>query len=460
VPSSAGSRNEPGSATVRSHLDAIVNRTWRRGVLASALGSALFWSAGAVADPDGGWYAGVGVGWNHAENMQLDELGGVVDYDFGVPMWSAALGWAFGSDWRVEVEASRQKNDVEIVSFSAPGSAPGAALDPAPENAFSATTLAINAVREFAVGEDFRPYLGAGIGLAWSELDITDGSIEAQIDPEPRDPLVDDKATGFAFQLIGGISLPLTRRLDLGLEYRYWQAPSVKLEEFTGTKLDAKHAVHSGWLQLRYRSGGAERAWPGASPRPAPRGFYLTTFAGAGFSVDVEIDPGQTNLDALDVGPVAAFGVGYALNRRWRFELETAFRKNEVELLDFGLRFGSREGSGRIRSTSLLASGTYQFWPGARTRPYLGIGAGLVWADYDVNVLDELFVDDEDQTYAVEVRLGADVSVSHRLTVSAEYRYWISGDMKMTGPDGGPVEAYQQTHSMMVGLRYALGSGR
>jgi opacity protein-like surface antigen len=424
------------------------------------LGCALLWSSCAAADQAGGWYAGVGIGWNHAENMELDELGGVVDYDFGAPVWSAALGWAFGPDWRVEVEASRQRNDVELVSFSAPVSASAAALDPAPENAFSATTLAINAVREFAVGRDFRPYLGAGVGLAWTELDITDGSIEAQIDPEPRDPLVDDQATSFAFQLIGGISLPLTRRMDLGVEYRYWQAPSVKLKQFTGTKLDTKHAVHSGWLQLRYRSGGVERSRPAASPRPSPRGFYLTTFAGAGFSVDVEIDPGQTNFDALDVGPVAAFGVGYALSRRWRFELETAFRKNEVELLDFGLRFGSKQGSGRIRSTSLLASGIYQFFPEARTRPYLGVGAGLVWADYDVDVLDELFVDDKDQSYAAEFRLGAEVSVSQRLTVSAEYRYWISSDLKMTGPDGGPVEAYQQTHSMMVGLRYALGSGR
>ena len=82
-----------------------------------------------------------------------------------------------------------------------------------------------------------------------------------------------------------------------------------------------------------------------------------------------------------------------------------------------------------------------------------------MWADYDVDVLDELFVDDDDESYAAQVRLGAEVSVSQRLTVSAEYRYWITGDLKMTGPDGGPVEAYQQTHSMMVGLRYAFGSG-
>ncbi len=444
------------SANVSLAGDASLNRRWGRGALLSVLGSAVLWSACVAADQGSGWYAGVGIGWNHAENMKLRELDGVVDYDFGAPVWSAALGWAFASDWRVEIEASRQNNDVEIVSFSGPRPA----LDPEPSNAFSATTLAINAVREFAVGTDFRPYLGVGVGMAWTELDITDGSIEAQIDPEPRDPFVDDRATSFAFQLIGGISLPLTPSMDLGVEYRYWQAPSLQLKDFSGQKLDTEHAVHSGWVQLRYRSGGAERSWPAASPRPSPRGFYLTTFAGAGFSVDVEIDPGQANFDALDVGPVAALGIGYALNRRWRFELETAFRKNEVELLDFGLRFGSKQGSGRVRSTSLLASGTYQLWPGARTRPYLGVGAGLVWADYDVSMLDELFVDDEDQGYAVEFRLGADVSVSRRLTVSAEYRYWITSDLEMTGPDGGPVEAYQQTHSMMVGLRYALGAGR
>lgn len=427
------------------------------GALASSVAVAMLWSACAVADgSDQGWYAGVGIGWNHAQNMKLDELGGLVDYDFGAPVWSAALGWAFGADWRVEIEASRQNNDVEIVSFPAPASA----LDPAPENAFSATTLAINAVREFAVAGDFRPYLGAGLGLAWAELDINDGSIQAQIDPEPRDPLLDDKATAFAFQLIAGVSLPLTRRMDVGIEYRYWQAPSVKLEAFAGDKVDAKHAVHSGWLQLRYRSPRAERAWPATQPRPTTSGFYLTTFAGAGFSIDVEIDPGKTNFDALDVGPVAALGVGYALNRRWRFELETAFRRNEVELLDFGLRLGSKQGSGRIRSTSLLASAVYQLWPEARTRPYLGIGAGIVWADYDVNVLDELFVDDNDQAYAVQFRLGAEVSVSRRLTASAEYRYWITSDLNMTGPDGAPVEAYQQTHSMMMGLRYALGASR
>jgi hypothetical protein len=91
------------------------------------LGCALLWSSCAAADQAGGWYAGVGIGWNHAENMELDELGGVVDYDFGAPVWSAALGWAFGPDWRVEVEASRQRNDVELVSFSAPVSASAAA---------------------------------------------------------------------------------------------------------------------------------------------------------------------------------------------------------------------------------------------------------------------------------------------------------------------------------------------
>ena len=189
-------------------------------------------------------------------------------------------------------------------------------------------------------------------------------------------------------------------------------------------------------------------------------GSYLATHFGTGFAVDAEIKDNRSNFDAFDIGPVATLAVGRARGDRWRFELEAALRRNAAEVVDFNPEIGEDRATGTVRATSLMTNAIYRFYPQSAIAPFAGVGAGLVWADYDVKVLGSTFVDDDDTALGAQAIFGVDITLSPRLTFSADYRLWYASGIKMRQPDGRRLKTNHQVHSVMAGLRYSFATAR
>ena len=422
----------------------------------------------AMADQPAGWYLGAGIAWTDAEDVTFDEAlsespgetGASVGFDFGAPAGSAVVGFAFENQWRVELEAAYRANDLEILHF--PDS--GLEVNLEASDKVEATSFMVNVFRDFELGMALQPYVGAGIGSAEVKYRLGEFGINTMRLQRPRRPIIDDKVTSVAYQLIAGFTIPITRRIDMTADYRFWQAPSVELEDALGVEVDVKHTVHSGWLSLRYRLSdqGETRSHQKSNRQPyaRERGFYLAGNFGRNWPPDAEITNNLANFDAFDTGFLATLAAGYTLNERWRFEVEVARRKNDVEVIDFNPEFGENRSSGRIRATSFIAQAFYRFYPQSPIGPYLGLGGGLVSADYDVSVGDSSFIDDDDSTSGFQGILGVDIAVTQRLTFVAEYRFWAISKLKMQQPDGAPLNTKLRDHSMNVGLRYAFGATR
>lgn len=413
------------------------------------------------------WYASLGVGWGYPEKVTFEETDAVLEFDRGRYLPVGAVGAKFGDAWRMELDASLRRTTPEILySPSA-----GIEIDPDKGDLIRATSLMVNVLRDFPVGIAWRPYVGAGIGVTRLDFHLS----EIELDQRPRRDIVNDQSTAFAYQLIAGFTVPVSRRLDLAADYRWWQAPWPDLQDVTGADLGIDHTVHSAWLQLRYHAPNA-----GVMPSPAPRhkarrGFYVSAGIGGGFAEDANEMNTVVGIDAFDLGPAATVAAGYVWRERWRFELEGAYLRNTVDVIDFRRSQGEDSGSGRVKSYSLMANAIFRFAPGSSVRPMLGLGVGLVHSSFDVDVsgVCEFFVcgaehhfkliDDNDSAYVAQAIVGVDVAVSKRITFTADYRYWITSRFEMRFADGSgfeasPYETRLRSNTVMVGVRYSLGN--
>lgn len=89
----------------------------------------------------------------------------------------------------------------------------------------------------------FTPYLGGGIGLAVIDLDDVE---QAGADA------FDDKDVVFAWQLGGGIGWDLSKRVTLGLDYRWFATTDPELENAADADFDSEYSSHNLIASLRY----------------------------------------------------------------------------------------------------------------------------------------------------------------------------------------------------------------
>lgn len=97
------------------------------------------------------------------------------------------------------------------------------------------TSLSVlgNLLVDFAMSENLRPFLGAGMGLA----QIDSGSVD----------LNKANDTVFAYQLIAGIGFPLTHITTLDLQYRYFATTN---PDFAG--IEAEYETQNFFAGLRF----------------------------------------------------------------------------------------------------------------------------------------------------------------------------------------------------------------
>ncbi len=96
---------------------------------------------------------------------------------------------------------------------------------------------------DYMLGSTIRPYIGAGIGGVYAQLQPTaSGS-----------PLIEDDSWGFAYQFMGGLAVPVMNNVMARLGYRYFAAPNVKFHAAGGAPFKTDLEVHSVDVGLEFR---------------------------------------------------------------------------------------------------------------------------------------------------------------------------------------------------------------
>ena len=223
-----------------------------------AIGLAL--ASTALASPsmarDGQWYVGVDGGVMLVEDLELDigprpieaTANTDVGYDFG-----GVVGYDFGG-FRLEAETSYREADIDRVNGGTPflpvaGNPPffsAGSYDSAGDA--NALSFMVNGMLDFGEDDGLQGFVGGGVGVA--RVDVH------SVVSAPR--WLDDSDTGFAWQAIAGVRAPLSDSWDVGVKYRFFNAPNVDLVDVRGRDVETRFRSHSLMGSLIYNFGGEE----------------------------------------------------------------------------------------------------------------------------------------------------------------------------------------------------------
>ncbi|TNE46111.1 MAG: porin family protein [Sphingomonadales bacterium] len=225
-----------------------------------ALAAAL--ATTAMASPalarDDAWYIGVDGGAMLVEDLDfttpttaLGNSSGTVDYNTGYDV-DGVIGYDFGM-FRLETEVGFRRAWTDQADFAngAPSSTKG--------NVRSLSFM-LNGLLDFGPDDGLQGFVGGGVGIARTHL---------------YNSVVDDSDTGFAWQVLAGVRMPLTDRIDASLKYRFFNHQNLDMVTSSrlnyspwagsGTPVDADLRTHSLLVGLSYNFGE-----PAAAPPPPP----------------------------------------------------------------------------------------------------------------------------------------------------------------------------------------------
>ncbi|MGG5809619.1 OmpA family protein [Falsiroseomonas sp. CW058] len=183
----------------------------------------------------------------------------------------------------------------------------------------------------------------------------------------------------------------------------------------------------------------------------------------------------RTGSAEFSLGWAGVISLGYGFGNGVRAEIEGSYRQNDVDSVSGfpGLQRPLRS-SGTARSYGVMANALYDFDLGAGSffTPYVGVGAGYVWHEYDgtrvTSPAGSVTIDGSDGQFAYQAIVGAafPIAAVPGLAVTAEYRFLGTLqpeiDAVSRSPAGavtarGNAEVDNYNHSLMLGLRYAFG---
>ncbi len=138
---------------------------------------------------------------------------------FGI---GVAIGQIQGENLRTEIEFAFRDNNVSELILDQPNLSSSV---PDLDGSIESFSGMMNFIWDFGDRPCFcgvRPYAGGGVGFAILESTLTDGANSIVVDSFGSD-------SSFAYQLLAGLSRPVSARLDGFIEYRYFKAESFRL---------------------------------------------------------------------------------------------------------------------------------------------------------------------------------------------------------------------------------------
>ncbi|MDT8398467.1 MAG: OmpA family protein [Pseudomonadales bacterium] len=157
-----------------------------------------------------------------------------------------------------------------------------------------------------------------------------------------------------------------------------------------------------------------------------------------------------------------AIGTDYG---RFRTEFEIGILRNNIDFFDItaggGLLPVGRgiEGKGRTQAITFMSNGYYDFDDVWGFKPYVGMGAGWAYLDFNrYRIGDTEFLDDHDGEFAYQALAGLRKTVASRWVLDLGYRFIDTPRARVQGAFESPQRPDLTTHSLQLGLSYHFGA--
>lgn len=205
------------------------------------LGLLIFGDASQVLAQDPGPYLGISISGQFLAPSQGEDQAGTFNLNYrSAPSGSVVLGWELtpGSnlgEGRVELEYSHRSNRFDTAEFT-DGEVPAG-------GDLTADSLLINTFGVYRSKSQWTPYLGIGLGAA--RITAKDLTVTGQ-------PLANDDAVVFAYQIGGGVDLQLSPAWTLDFGYRLFSTTKAKLTEANGDEFETGYLSHNLLVGLRF----------------------------------------------------------------------------------------------------------------------------------------------------------------------------------------------------------------
>lgn len=234
----------------------------------------------ASAQDDAGWYLRGNAGYGtHTDIDIVGDVVGDVESE-GNATGSVGVGYDFGNNWRLELDAAQLFTNMGAVSQFPNSSAK-----------LETTTGFINALYDFSGFNRWEPYVGAGLGIVRGNATVTahdfpSGQLGQAGVVNVSTPVCSgvacsfkDGDTGLGWQLLAGLGYAISDNLTWDTHYRYLNSNNLDFDGSVAASLGAVSAgamsfedvgAHSVMTGFRYKFGGAKKAMAAAAPMVAP----------------------------------------------------------------------------------------------------------------------------------------------------------------------------------------------
>ncbi len=208
---------------------------------------------------DGQWYVGVEGGLLIAEDTNLDittamttvEDAVKIDYETPGYDFDGIVGYDFGI-FRAEAEVAYKGVQQQGLQVGAPGIPADGPNNGLATGVFDtngqtdALSFMVNGMFDFGDDDGLQGFVGGGVGVARVEVTSTFAAPS----------WLDDSDTGLAWQALAGVRAPITDSIDVGLKYRYFNAPDMKFVDINNRDVEATFKSHSLLGSIIYNFGG------------------------------------------------------------------------------------------------------------------------------------------------------------------------------------------------------------
>ena len=153
-----------------------------------------------------------GGSWFQDADLHLGPADGEAEFD---PGWNAggAIGFRIFQLLRLEAHGSWRMADFDQVSIDGLGTVDA-------DDAFAGAAMFLgNAYLDIPVPLPIKPYVGGGMGVGIFSADTDNGDVD-----------IDGEDTQFAWNVMGGVFVPIFRHLELDVRYRYITADDPEVD--------------------------------------------------------------------------------------------------------------------------------------------------------------------------------------------------------------------------------------
>lgn len=191
---------------------------------------------------------------------------------------------------------------------------------------------------------------------------------------------------------------------------------------------------------------------------PHDHGFYIGGGVGANFQEQNRFRGGGADSNpTYDTGYLGLLNFGYAMGNGLRFELEPAYRHNDVDSI-------GGPGHGGTDIGSLMVNGIYDLdfhvpllrgW-----QPHVGVGLGAARVRDRSAPHNGLRVIGQETVPAVQAIAGIDYSITPQVKLGLDYRYFLAHDVnfRVESTDARVKGGDFNDHAILLTFRYQFGA--